>query len=493
MVKTTTEAPHLLQRAQACATQATPVEVALIEALKARLPVSNVIPDDLGILDRNYGEAMRAVYERFPDDPDVAALTAEALMCFTPRGLWDLDTGSPTGNHTVLAREIIERAMKHSLRGAEHPALCHLYIHLMEMSPYPEIALPAADRLRSLMPDASHMLHMPTHIDISCGDYRRAVDSNHQAILADDKFFARRKGSTIYSLYRAHNICVKLYSALISGRFHDAISAASRLPEVINTQLLSVSSPPMADWVESYLGSIVHVLIRFGRWEDIQNLTIPEDKELYCSTTSMIYYGRGIAFAVLGRIDEAKAEQAKFEAAKALVPRSRLNSIPAVEVDVLNVASAMLRGEIEYREGKFDLSFRSLREAVALEDSLPYADPPPWMQPSRHALGALLLEQGHVDESEIVYREDLGLGGNLPRRQARLNNVWGLVGLHECLLKTGKMEEAKIIGMQKELALASADIPIIVSCFCRLSALEGVEDAQLEKSECCTKKGARKS
>ncbi|KAJ5952256.1 Tetratricopeptide-like helical [Penicillium vulpinum] len=485
LLNTTTEAPLLLQKAQACTTQEAPVEFALIEALKARFPQSQVIPEDLGSLDRSYGEAMRAVYEKFPDDLDISALTAEALMCLTPRGLWNLDTGKPTGHHTVLAREIIERAMTLP-GGAEHPALCHLYIHLMEMSPYPETALPAADRLRSLMPEASHMLHMPTHIDIACGDYRRAVDSNHQAMLADDKFFARTEGTHLYKLYRAHNIYVKLYSALISGRSQDALSAAHRLPGVLTTEVLSISSPPIADWAESFLGAIVHVLVRFGRWEEIlQNLPIPENKQLYCSTTSMIYYGRGIALAVLGRVDEAKLEQTKFEEIRALVPRTRLSSQPALEVDVLNVASAMLQGEIHYREGNFEVAFRSLREAVALEDNLPYSDPPPWMQPTRHALGALLLEQGHVEEAELVYREDLGLSDNLPRRKARLNNIWGLHGLHECLTKTGKIAEAKIIGIQKELALASADVPIAASCFCRLSASQATNDPQPSKSKCC--------
>ncbi|CAG8905430.1 unnamed protein product [Penicillium egyptiacum] len=488
LIATIREVQHLLQQAQTLAAQATPVERALITALQARFPRLEVSPDnieslDLGALDRDYADAMRAVQGEFPNDIDIAALCAEALMCISPRRLWNLELGTPSGPHTVQAREIIERAMTLDA-GDQHPALCHLYIHLMEMSPYPEIALPAADRLRSAMPDASHMIHMPTHIDIACGDYRRAVDSNHQAMLADDKYFSETTSSKLYTAYRAHNIYVKLYSALISGRFKEAISAARRLPGILNDELLSISSPPMADWTESYLGALVHVLVRFGRWDDLQNLPLPENQTLYCSTTAMIHYGRGIAFAVLARIGEAELEQVKFEEAKARVPQSRLNSLPAVEVDVLQIASAMLQGEIEYRKGNFESAFRSLRQATALEDGLPYADPPPWMQPTRHALGALLLEQDRVEEAEVVYREDLGLGGNLPRRQARLNNVWGLHGLHECLIKNGKLEEARMIGVQKELALASADVIVEASCFCRLSAVLG--DANAIPAGCCT-------
>jgi tetratricopeptide (TPR) repeat protein len=355
----------------------------------------------------------------------------------------------------------------------------------MEMSPYPETALPAADRLRLLMPDASHMLHMPTHIDIACGDYRRGVDSNHQAMLADDAFFARSEGSPLYIVSRVHNIHVKLYSAMMSGRFTDALSAAHRISGILTDQFLSIRSPPMADWTESYLGAIVHVLVRFGRWADLLKLPLPEDRELYCSTTSMIYYGRSVALAVLGLVDNAKLEQAKFECARSRVPQSRLNTLPTAEVDLLNVASAMLRGEIEYREGKFESSFQTLRQATVLEDNLPYGDPPPWLQPTRHALGALLLEQGRVEEAEVVYREDLGLGGQLPRRKARLNNVWGLHGLHEALLKTGKVDEARIIGLHKDIALASADIPIAASCFCRISSASPGDDVRPVELSCC--------
>ncbi|KOS36756.1 hypothetical protein ACN38_g12473 [Penicillium nordicum] len=491
--KTITSVEPFLRKAMELASEVSPPEAALINALKPRFPTRDTFldktcPDELSLLDHAYAQAMFAVYDRFSSHLDVAALCVEALMCISPRGLWNLETGQPSGPHTERARVIIERAVKIP-GGDNHPALCHLYIHLMEMSPYPEIALPAADRLRLLARDASHLQHMPTHIDIACGDYRRAVDSNHQAMLADDKYFSRADGSALYAMYRAHNVYVKLYSALISGRSQEALLSASRLFEILTPELLAISSPPMADWTESYLGATIHAMVRFGKWQDIlEKVSIPENTKLYCSTTAMVYYGRGIALAVLGHVEEAKSEQSKFEAARILVPRTRLNSLPAVEADVLQVASAMLRGEIQYRERDHESSFQSLREATALEDALPYADPPPWMQPTRHALGALLLEQGHLEKAELVYREDLGMGGRLPRRQARLNNVWGLHGLHECLVRGGKREEAKTIRVQRDIALASADINIVASCFCRLSAIreaDVMEDMARCRSNCC--------
>ncbi|CRG88527.1 hypothetical protein PISL3812_05558 [Talaromyces islandicus] len=465
-----------LVHASELAVMATPVERALIKAMTRRFPPSNSIPDDLSALDRAYADAMRFVYQDFGSDPDIAALFADALMCITPRGLWNLDTGKPTGTHTVEAQKTIESALEQA-DGREHPALCHLYIHVMEMSPSPELALAAADRLRFLVPDGSHMLHMPTHIDAAIGDYRRSVDSNQEAINADDIYFARESASLQYVTYRVHYICGKLYAAMMSGRFVDAISAAEKLEKVIDDKMLSITSPPLGDAIESFLGSKAHVLVRFGRWEDILRLDLPKDRNLRCATTAIILYARGLALSALGRVEEAEQAQGEFEEARAAVPASRLNSIPCKEIDVLEVSSAMLSGELEYRKGNIDFAFHTLREAIRLEDGLPYTDPPAWMQPVRHALGGLLLEQNRVEEAELLFREDLGFMKDFPRRRAKLNNVWGLHGLHECFMRSGKSQEALFIRASLDITVATADVPVITSCFCRISALG--------KKECC--------
>lgn len=461
------KASSALARATKLADKATSVEKALIYALSVRFPPPDNIPQDISPLNLAYADAMRSVYRDHAGDIDVAVLFAEALMCISPRGLWDLDTGKPT-QHAVEAQTVIESAMNRD-DGRDHPALCHLYIHLMEMAPFPEVALPAADRLRRLAPDASHLLHMPTHIDLAVGDYRRAVDSNDEAMIADDKYFSRGHPSALYTAYRVHNICVKLYAALISGRSHEAISSAKRIEQVLDKNTLSMTSPPIADWTESFLGNLAHVLVRFGRWEEILRLEIPSDRALFCATTASILYARGVALSALNRIPEAETAQREFESARAAVPPSRLNSIPCREVDVLEIASAMLQGELDYRRGNHGSAFASLRRAIELEDALPYSDPPPWMQPVRHALGALLLEQDRVSEAETVFKEDLGVANGFPRRKARLNNVWGLHGLHECLMRAGKVDEALCIRVQRDIAMASADVEITSSCYCRLS------------------------
>ncbi|HWD06347.1 MAG TPA: tetratricopeptide repeat protein [Amycolatopsis sp.] len=457
-----------LEKALALSEQATPVERALIEGLTARFP-TGPIPEDLGTLDHAYAEKMRTAYQRHSDDLDVAALFVEALMCISPRALWDLDSGEPTGFGTVEARSTIEQVMRRP-DAAEHPALPHLYIHLMEMSPYPEVALPAADRLRRLVPDGSHMAHMATHIDAACGDWRRVVDSNTDAAAADDKFFAREPEPSFYSVYRGHNLYAKAYGAMMSGRYQDALAAARRLDEILTADLLRTPRPPLADWAECMRTAMPHVLIRFGRWQEILDLELPEDQELLCSTTAMIHYARGVAYAALGRVPEAEEARALFAVARAKVPATRIASIPALEVDVLGVAAEMLDGELEYRKGSFGKAFAHLRRAIELEDALPYADPPAWLQPVRHAYGALLVEQGQIEEAAAIYQADLGLDDALPRRRTHPNNVWSLHGLHECLTQLGRDAQARQIAVQRDIAIASADVPIGASCFCRQTA-----------------------
>ncbi len=138
-------------------------------------------------------------------------------------------------------------------------------------------------------------------------------------------------------------------------------------------------------------------------------------------------------------------------------------------LDILAIAAEMLYGELEYRKGNFDQAFAHLRKSIELDDGLPYDEPWGWMQPTRHAYGALLLEQGHVEEAEAVYRADLGLDGTLGRAFQHPENVWSLHGYHECLTRLGKSEMAAMIKQRLDLAVARADVPIQASCYCRLN------------------------
>jgi tetratricopeptide (TPR) repeat protein len=452
--------------------RANAVERGLIAALAARFPTDD--PDDADALAAGhtaYADAMAELAEARPDDVDVLALAADALVNATAWALWDTATGEPaSGSRVVQAKEFLDRALT-TQTGRGHPGVLHLYIHAMEMSAHPEAALPAADLLRGLVPDAGHLEHMPSHIDVLCGEYRSSVLANQSAVRADRRFVEHEGPLNFYSLYRAHDLHFVVYSAMFAGQSRIALQAADELSGQLTPELLSIESPPMADWLEAFVPLRVHVLIRFGRWDELAAEPLPADTELYCSTTATIHYGRGVAHAAKGQVAQAVAEREAFTEAYARVPDSRY-LFNNTSRDILAVAAAMLDGEISYRQGNFDEAYSHLRRAIALDDALPYDEPWGWMQPTRHACGALLLEQNHVEEAARVYAADLGLDPTLSRPCQHPNNVWSLHGYHECLQRLGRTEEAVIIGRQLDLAKARADVPILASCACRLEVFE---------------------
>ncbi|WP_406239298.1 tetratricopeptide repeat protein [Nocardia sp. NBC_01009] len=469
LVDTVTRTFEATRRALELVGSASPVERALIESLAARYQRNR--PDgDGSAWNRDYADAMRAVYERFPDDIDVAVLFADALMNLTPWGLWDQHTGEP-GAGAVETKAVLERALRSETGGA-HPGVLHMYIHLMEMSATPEAAQPAADRLRGLVPDAGHLEHMPSHIDVLCGDYRAVVSSNSAAIVADRKYAQQAGEINFYTLYRAHNYHFKVYGAMFLGQYEVALRTVAQLENSIPEDLLRVQVPPMADWLEGFLSMRAHVLVRFGKWAEIIDLPLPKDQDLYCVSTAMLHYAKGVAQSATGDIPKAHQQQRLFHAALDRVPETRTLFNNTCR-DILAVASAMLDGELHYRKGNYDNAFEALRRSIELDDHLPYDEPWGWMQPTRHAYGALLLEQGHVREAEAVYRADLGIDNSLPRAAQHPANVWSLHGYHECLRRLGKTGEAMIIGQQLKLAAAVADVPIEASCCCRLSVASG--------------------
>jgi tetratricopeptide (TPR) repeat protein len=446
---------------------ATGVERALIRALAARYPSAEPAAD-CSAWNTGYAAAMREVYHSYPDDLDVATLFADALMNLTPWALWDQATGQPAdGSGTIEAKDVLDRALTRD-DARTHPGILHMYIHLMEMSPRPEDALRVGDWLLDLVPDAGHLRHMPTHLDVLCGDYRRVVSANTTAIAADEKFSARAGAMNFYTLYRVHNYHFKIYGAMFLGQAQAALDTADQLVAAIPDELLRVQVPPMADWLEGFLPMKMHVLIRFGRWPDIIDAPLPDDPELYCVSTAIIRYAKGVACAATGRIGEAEEHQREFRAALRRVPESRTVFNNTCR-DILAVAAAMLDGELAYRTGRYDEAFAHLRRSIELDDGLPYDEPWAWMQPTRHAYGALLLERGRVAEAEAVYRADLGLDDTLARACQHPGNVWSLHGYHECLIRLGKHEPAGIIAQQLKVASAYSDVPIRSSCYCRLT------------------------
>ena len=443
---------------------ATPVERALVAALAARNIEQAEIEDYQPYVDA-YAAAMRKVYQDHATDLDVAALTAEALNTRTPWKLWDLKSGQPAkGADTAESMALMETAFANQPAAMRHPGLLHMYIHLMEMSPHPERALRMGDALTDLVPDSGHLKHMATHIDVLCGDYQKTVTRNAAAWKVDQKFLAHKGPEIFYLTYMCHNLHFQLYGAMFLGQFEPAMEAAQFLEDTLTPEVVE----PAADWLESYYSMRLHAFIRFGRWDDIMAYEAPDNAELFAFTHAVAQYAKTVACAASGDIDGALKHRAAFYPLRDAVPETRMLFNNKCS-DILAIATQMLEGELAYRQGDFDVAFDHLRQSANLDDNLPYEEPWGWMQPTRHALGALLLEQGHIAESEAVYRADLGLDGKLSRACQNPDNVWSLHGLHECLVKTGQGAEARLIKQRLDLANAHADAPITASCACRLT------------------------
>ena len=454
------------------AADATPAERTLIQALAKRY--RNRHETDREVLNawhRDYADAMREACRAHPDDPDIAALYVEAAITCTPRRLWNLKTGEPDPDaRTTEAMPVLERWMDRIGRGGPaHPGIPHMYIHTLEMSPFPERALKAADMLRGFAPDAGHLEHMPAHIYVLCGDYAQSVSQSERAVCADDKYLAYAGDRNFYTTARCHDLHLFMYAAMFLGQYGKASHAAGRIRAMARPALIARSAPFMASILDGYAGMCTHVPVRFGRWRDLAASRGPDDASLRPIGTAMHAYGQGVAHAALGDIDAAEAAGSAFDKAAAAIPEEAIFLSNTVR-DMLRVGAAMLDGELEYRKGNRDRAFASLRLAVLRDDALNYTEPWAWMHPPRHALGALLAEQGLFREAEAVFREDLGYDRGLPRCCQHPDNVWALQGLVECLEQAGDANELRLLRQRLDFAKARADIPIDSACFCRNAA-----------------------
>ncbi|HEX6850995.1 MAG TPA: hypothetical protein VF139_06275 [Candidatus Polarisedimenticolaceae bacterium] len=431
-------------RAAAAKVDQKPADAALIGTLAARY--ANPQPADRKPLDEAYAAAMREVAARFPDDADVASLFAESMMDLRPWDLWLKDGTAQPGTEEIVST--LEGVLA---KAPEHPLANHLYIHAVEASPNPEKATAAADRLRTLQPGLGHMVHMPTHIDVRTGNWEKAIASNAAANDADVVYRDRaEKNQGFYRLYMAHNRHMRAFGAMMLGRSEEAIgqirTMVAEMPEAWKKDYAGIA--------DGFLGMPFEVLMRFGKWDEI--LAEPEPAETFPIARALRLYARGVAYAAKGMTKEARAEQTLFLAHRATIPADAAfgNNTAA---DLLAVAEHLLEGEITFREGDVEKGLAAMREAVKREDALRYDEPPDWIQPVRHALGASLLKAGRIDEAEAVYRRDLEIH---PR------NGWSLYGLSRTL-ELKKHADAQVVRAQFDDVWKSADLKLSSSCFCQ--------------------------
>src|SRR5882724_472613 len=438
-----------LELAQKNAGNALPVERALIDALAKRY--ANPQPEDRSGLDRAYADAMREVWKKYPKDPDVGAFFAEAMMNLRPWDQWTPDGKPQPGTDEIIAT--LDAVLK---LNPNHPLANHLYIHAVEASPHPERALAAADRLRDLQPGLAHNVHMPSHIDIRIGHWYEAITANLKAVEADRRYranFGEPKGLIVF--YAAHNQHMLAYAAMMTGQRDLAVEQIRAMVKGMPEDELK----KYAMLTEAFVAMPYEVLIRFGLWDEI--LAEPDHPEFMVFTRAFRHAARGIAYAANGDVKSARVEQTAFLKASKLVPAEDAlgnNSCQAV----LAIATPMLEGEILIREGKLDEGLRQLRTAVSAEDALRYDEPPGWILPVRHSLGANLMQAGRFAEAEQVYRDDLA---RLPE------NGWSLFGLAR-VLRLQKKNADEVAGLEARFKKiwAKADLIINSSCLCQPQA-----------------------
>ena len=417
------------QKAVALLDDESPLERALVDAVAQRYTWP--APAEQRPYDEAYAAAMEKVHEKFSDDPDVACLYAESLMDLQPWDYWTIEL-EPKGRNT----EFISALEGVLARHPDHPGGTHFYIHAMEAGPSPEKAVPYAEKLEARVPGAGHLVHMPSHIYARVGRYGDAVDANVRAVQADRDYFAKAGEQGMYFIYYAHNQHFLAYASMMEARYEPALKAARELEADMPDEVLR----ELGWLVEGLMPTNYHVMIRFGKWNDILAEPLPPEHRLV--TRAVHYYARGIALSVQDRTDEARLEIANFEKAVAKVPEdwwifnNRMH-------DVLPIAMAMLEGETAYREGRLEEAWAALRRGIEAEDKLIYDEPPAWMLPVRHSMGALLMEAGEFAEAEKLYRED---------QVRHPGNGWTLLGLRQALEAQGRSDE----GAQYAAALKTA-------------------------------------
>lgn len=439
------DAWEALTKAQELAANATEQEQAFINALAARYapePVADRAP-----LDQAFADAMREVAAAYPDDTDAATIFAESLMDTIPWDYWTPE-GEPR-EQTVEILAALERVLE---LDPNHPGANHYYIHATEASNTPELALPSAERLETLVPGAGHLVHMPAHTYWRVGRYIDAYRINISAHDSDKHTVGGTPDQgTFYSLaYYPHNIHFLFAAAQMLGNSEDTIQAARDLVGSLEPDIYR--ELPL---IEDFSPTLYYALVRFGKWDEI--LAEPAPAEDLQMSLGMWHYAQGLALLRTGDMEKAQENLAALQeiAANPEMAEQALLSLATAE-QLLKIASGILAGEIAAAQGDYDTAVAELEAAIAIQDNLPYMEPPSWYYPTRQTLGAILMEAGRAEEAEAVYRKDL--------EQYRANG-WSLFGLTKALEAQGKSDEAAEVQAQFEEAWQYADVELTSSRF----------------------------
>ena len=420
-------AHEAVQKAVDLSRSATPSEQAYIEAMAKRFPADP--NSDLKKAAEDYRDAMRQVASQFPDDLDAATLFAEAGMNLHPWGLWHHDGTPEAGTEEVVAT--LESVLK---RDPDHLGAIHYYIHAVEASNNPERALAGANKLAALAPGAGHIVHMPAHIYIRTGDYEAAVKTNEQAAEVDRSYIKASDAHGIYPMmYYSHNLHFVAVCGAMNGRYAEARKNADLLVANVGPHVKEM--PPL----EGFMTIPMAVEVRFHHWNEILKMPAPEPAMK--TATVFWHFGRGLALAGTGKIDEAEAEYKIVSAAERATPPDVIFQMPINNKakDIMKIAEDVMGAKIAMAKKDSAAAIAMLRDAVTIQDKLNYGEPPDWFYPVRESLGGALLMTGDAPGAEKVFREDLDRNPRNPR---------SLFGLSRALLQQKREYDAGFVQKQ---------------------------------------------
>lgn len=381
------------QKALALKATATPKERAFIEALAVRY-VKDFDPEKRAEQDKAYAEAMRKVYEAYPDDLDAGTLYADALFLLEPRrGTRDVNAPNIQRLHAVLESVLA--------RDARHPGACHLYVHATESTVRPEKAESCAQYLGKTIPGASHINHMPSHTFNEVGRWGDSVRANLEAWHSDLKADVGEG----FAIYPDHNLHMLLYAASMDGQGAIAMQAGKDYAKRTGDTMYQVLT-----------------LVRFGRFDEVLEIVKRPEREVPAGVWD---FAQGYAHLRTGGADFAKVYLGRVRKT-AETSKAEFRTHPARRL--LGVLAGILEGEIARGAGDVPGAIAAFERAVALDDELDYDEPEPLPFPARHWLGAALLEAGRHADAERVYREDL---------KDHPHNGWSLLGLQQALAAQG--------------------------------------------------------
>lgn len=436
------EALTAVEKAIELISGANPKEKMLIKAQQVRYSADSTQSREK--LNQLYVDKMKEAYEAFPDDPDVAALYADALMLQHPWDLWSID-GTPRA-WTPLIREVLEKILA---KAPDHTGANHYYIHVMEPSPYAIKAKPSADRLGLLTPALSHTVHMPSHIYLRTGEYKNGVLVNEKAVAsykALQSKYAPVSGNDF--LYVIHNLHMQTNHAMMTGSSSSAVRAAKQTAESIPKEYLGMQGA-MGNYLQYIYMTPVLVDVRYGKWNSLLTMTKPAAGMIYANL--LYHFGRGMALAHQNKIADAKKE---LELLQTLVKDSTLALpfspfSPAVDGGI--VAENILIGTIALKEKRFSDAVAALEEAVVTEENMVYNEPRDWMLNPKHYMGNALLKAGRTKEAKEILMKDL-LNNN--------ENGWALFGLWQANIIEKKSAEANKILSRFRKAFDKADVKL---------------------------------